>query len=204
MKINLVRHHETVANRDGIIYGWKDYTYTDKGVFMYENIPRYFADKEILKVYSSPLLRAKRLADSISRETKLETIIDDRLKELNFGILEGTKFDALDKDQKLILDKMFSDFENFQVPGGESGADIRARGGDFFKELVNMFDKKDEVVVVAHAMLIQMALISLLDLDIKKAFSFRMKPGMIIKVRAKNDYSAIEEMINFETIFPSF
>ena len=59
------------------------------------------------------------------------------------------------------------------------------------------------IVVVAHAMLIQMVLVSLLELDITKAWNFRMKPGMIIRLKARQDYAGIDEILNFETLFPS-
>ena len=152
-------------------------------------------------LYSSPIGRAERLAQSISKEVQLDIQKDDRLKEMNFGILEGCPFDELDVDQRGILDKMFSDFENFQVPGGESGADIRDRGKAFFEELLQAEEQKGKtIVVVAHAMLIQMALISLLDMDIKKAWSFRLKPGMIIKLKVRKEFTTIEEMITYETL----
>lgn len=217
MKIYLVRHPETIANRDGIVYGWMDYPYTEVGQEMARRIPSYFRGLEIDAVYSSPLGRARRLAEGIGQETGRSVQTDDRLKEMNFGVLEGTLFDKLDPGQREILDRLFADFENFRIPGGESGSMIRERADSFFRELLEDEPRRGEysgvpreerprertIVVVAHAMLIQMVLVSLLELDITKAWNFRMKPGMIIRLKARQDYTGIDEILNYETLFPT-
>lgn len=217
MKIYLVRHPETIANRDGIVYGWMDYPYTELGQEMARRIPTYFQGLEIDAIYSSPLGRARRLAEGIGQEAGLTVQTDDRLKEMNFGVLEGTLFDKLDQGQREILDRLFADFENFRIPGGESGAMIRERAHSFFRDLLEDEPRRGQysgvpreerprertIVVVAHAMLIQMVLVSLLELDITKAWNFRMKPGMIIRLKARQDYAGIDEILNYETLFPA-
>lgn len=213
MKIYLVRHPETTANRDGIIYGWKDYPYSEKGQGMFENIPNYFKDMKVDEIYSSPAGRAEKLATAISQVLNIDLNIDERLKEMNFGILEGAFFDNLDETQNKILEEMYENFESFQVPEGESCLLVQNRVRPFFEELLkgekaatrgSKVEKGKEkiVVIVAHAMLIQMVLVTFLGIDIKKAWNFKLKPGMIIKLKAHEDFAAIEEMITYETLFP--
>lgn len=218
MKIYLVRHPETIANRDGIIYGWKDYPYSEKGQLMLENIPGYFKDIQVDEIYSSPIGRAEKLAAAISLVVNRDLKIDERLKEMNFGVLEGAFFDNLDEKQTKILEEMYENFETFQVPEGESCLLVQNRVKPFFEELLRgekpgPRGKKTEkgeqprektVVVVAHAMLIQMVLVNFLGIDIKKAWNFKLKPGMIIKIKAHEDFASIEEMVTYETLFSGF
>ena len=70
-------------------------------------------------------------------EQNMPIITDDRLKEMSFGIYEGTA-NCIDTPGCPMKD-LFLDPANYKVPkdGGESFEQLFARTGEFLKEVVN-------------------------------------------------------------------
>ena len=94
-----------------------------------------------IPVFSSPLRRARRLAEALSENTR----IDARLCEIHFGAWEGQRWDAIERGQ---LDAWADDVLGFVPPGGESVATLYARAQAFAASLdPNLLN----VAVVTHA-----------------------------------------------------
>ena len=74
-------------------------------------------------VFSSPLQRARLLAEALDPETR----IDERLSEMDFGEWEGQPWDAIDRDA---LDAWAADTLHYTPPGGESVAGLQHRAID--------------------------------------------------------------------------
>jgi|TARA_B100000287_G_scaffold433336_1_gene494809 alpha-ribazole phosphatase len=94
-----------------------------------------------LKVYSSPLMRCKKLAKCISNNI----VFDNRIMELNLGDWEM-------KPKKNIPSKVIKQWEDnlmtFKIPNGETNREFLSRLKSFLDEIV--MEKKD-VFVVSHA-----------------------------------------------------
>lgn len=98
------------------------------------------------KVYTSPLQRCRLLAQTLSDEF----IIDERLKELNFGDWEGLKWDAIDR---AAMDHWGTHYIITGPPGGESLQQLTQRLETFLQEL----PKLNRIVIVTHAGVIRAA-----------------------------------------------
>jgi len=120
----------------GICYGSLDVDCED---------PRAIADRlrpllpEGIPVFSSPLRRARRLAEELSREVA----VDHRLSEINFGDWEGQRWDDIERTQ---LDAWAADVLGFVPPGGESVSALQVRAHDFALSL-----NLPEAAIVTHA-----------------------------------------------------
>lgn len=80
-------------------------------------------------VWSSDLPRATETATLAG----LSPTLDARLRELDFGEMEGKRFEELDRPtQQRLLDP---DLRGFAAPGGESTKQMRARLRAFFGDL---------------------------------------------------------------------
>lgn len=96
--------------------------------------------------FSSPLLRARQTAEAVLGERKIPMILDKRIQEIDFGVLEGVVW--LDKDGHAISKEMevfFNDPVHFQKPkGGESLEDVLARTGisGWKKQVIRSFPIK--------------------------------------------------------------
>lgn len=89
-------------------------------------------------LYASPLQRARLLAEALHPAP----ILDNRLREIDFGDWEMQPWDCLDRR---LLDAWATDPFHFVPPGGEAVASLRARVAAFLAEL------PDEAVLVVHA-----------------------------------------------------
>lgn len=108
----LVRHGETDWNAAGRFQGWTDVPLNENGRTQAGQLREVLANHEFAGVWSSDLARAIETA----RIAVGEPAVDRRLRELDFGDLEGAVWDQLDKETKAGL----KEFDSFRSPGGES------------------------------------------------------------------------------------
>ncbi len=138
MKLTLVRH-TTPDVASGTCYGWTDLpvapTFRDEAAAVSEALDVALYDR----IYSSPLLRCCELARYCCGER--EVILDDDLKEMNFGEWEMMRYDSCDDPR---LSDFFSDYLNFRCPGGESFRDL----GDRVRRFISHLDSCDDNVLV--------------------------------------------------------
>lgn len=144
MRIYLLRHTSLNIKPD-IFYGQSDVDVSENFSIEVKNIKKKILNKKIelksLKVYSSPLIRCVKLADSIFDDFHL----DDRLKELDFGDWEMKKVSEIDDSE---IKEWQENLLDFQIPGGESNKEFLRRISSFCNDVV----KKDEnIFIVAHA-----------------------------------------------------
>lgn len=127
LEIWLVRHGETTFSRDGILAGWTDVPLTANGVAQAGAVRPLVAGTEFDGVWSSDLQRAVQSA-LLAWGTP---VADPRLREINFGELEGTRWETLDPIHK----KGIAAFNGWHAPGGEAFDEVRERVGSFVAEL---------------------------------------------------------------------
>ena len=122
MKITLIRHTR-VAVETGICYGWSDVGVAPSFETEASRVKENISNEQFDIVYSSPLSRCRKLAAFCGFH---EPILDDRLKELNFGEWEMKKWDDL-TDPRLEL--WYKDWIHLPAGGGESYACIFTHRG---------------------------------------------------------------------------
>ncbi|MGD1146779.1 MAG: histidine phosphatase family protein [Thermoanaerobaculaceae bacterium] len=127
LELWLVRHGETAASRDGVLAGWADVPLTPRGLAQAEAVRPALEGETFDGVWCSDLQRAvetARLAHGGARR-------DVRLREINFGELEGREWAIFDPEVR----KSFVEFNGFHPTGGESLDQVRARVRGFLGEL---------------------------------------------------------------------
>ena len=143
MRIYIVRHGETEANKNGYLQGWTDVPLNENGRFIAELTGRGIKDIRFDHCISSPLIRAKETAKILLRESgnSVSVTFDDRIKEMNFGSFEGMSV----RDEKLIR---FLKEPNvgYKFPDGESFREVMKRTQEFLKALIAKDDDKTYLV----------------------------------------------------------
>ncbi|MGF1666863.1 MAG: histidine phosphatase family protein [Acidimicrobiia bacterium] len=143
VKLWMVRHGETDWNANRRFQGWTDVVLTDTGRDQARRLAESLAGVRFDSVWSSDLSRAVETARLAYSEPKA----DHRLRELNFGDLEGAVWDDLTPSVQAEL----AAFDGFTAPGGESIREFKARVLEFLDAL-----PAGDHLVVTHGGVIRM------------------------------------------------
>ncbi len=127
LELWLVRHGETTFSASRRVAGWSDPPLTDNGRRQASALREVLNGGDFTGVWSSDLVRtveSARLAWGPARP-------DARLRECNFGALEGCSYEEADTT----YGEVFAVFRGFQAPDGETHAEFRGRVSNFVEEL---------------------------------------------------------------------
>ena len=91
MMIYFVRHGETEWNREGRFQGREDIPLNDSGVAQAHRPAEFFKNRNISRIITSPLMRARETAGIIAdaHVVPVDIIPDERLTERDLGELSG-------------------------------------------------------------------------------------------------------------------
>ncbi len=152
MRIILVRHGQSTANKLRIIQGHKDYPLTEQGEKEAEELAHQMLKDNISYngVYSSDLTRAKRTTEILIKILRLEVSkYDERLREMNLGNRQGKNVNDLTEEEKQYGEKVFEEHD-LKFPGGESVNDMKNRINESLEEIINSHDENKTILVVGH------------------------------------------------------
>ena len=151
--IILVRHGQTIWNEEGRFQGRLNSPLTKKGELQAKEnalkLRKNIENMGNIKIFSSPLGRARDTALIICRELGINTdsiIFDNRIIEFNYGIFEGKKREDMMNRQE--FQDREADKWSYKIENGESYILVKDRVKDFLDDIKN--EKK--VIVVAHEM----------------------------------------------------
>jgi probable phosphoglycerate mutase len=151
--ILLVRHGETVANREGRVQGHRDWPLTPLGESQARaygrRIAQLIGDQPGWRLVSSPIGRCVRTAAIISEcvgPALAPVTFDARLAEIDTGVFSGLTKDALEAAHPGLTLGTGLDHWAFKAPGGERHAALSARLADWLSTL----GPDDTLVAVSH------------------------------------------------------
>lgn len=146
VRLYLVRHGESALNLTDIYYGHLDPQLTPKGRRDGEHIGKMLKGKEFRRIYSSPLKRAKETTEIILENKEFK--VDERLKELNFGIFEGLTYQELKVKYPEELKKQEKDWKTYNYKTGESVEELKTRAVEFVEEILE--NGVGDYLIVSH------------------------------------------------------
>lgn len=85
VRLFLIRHGETLANREFRYIGSRDDALSEKGEHQAAQLGTALAELPIAAVYSSPLQRARVTAEAIAAPHQLEVQLASELRESDYG-----------------------------------------------------------------------------------------------------------------------
>src|SRR5258706_7388758 len=161
-KFYIVRHAESEANKAGIRAGQMDYDLSDEGVEQAKKRAEELLHVQFVAAFSSDLLRAKRTAEIIAIEHKLEIQITKELRERTWEKeLEG---DTVEKTTKLLDEwNRLSYKERFNkkvFDDMESDEEIMSRFITFLRETAIAYMGKT-VLIATHGNLMRTFMVHL-------------------------------------------
>lgn len=170
-RVILIRHGESVWNNEGRIQGWSDSPLSERGREQAALVARRLAAAGISAVYASPLLRARETADVIADKLGLKVEVDERLKELMLGELEGLTSEEVREQYPHVAHGWREDAWWVPIPGGERFRAFRRRVVEAMNEITERH-ADETIAVVAHGGSIGVWLAELLGLHPDKRLPF--------------------------------
>jgi isoleucyl-tRNA synthetase len=145
----LMRHCGALSVQKNFLSSYPETTFnplTRKGVLDAKQKAKSLKGKIDL-IYASPILRAKQTAMIIADEIKLPLFIDERLREIDMGVLQNKPYEEFDK---YIVDKVTGKRDlNKKIENGESLNEVKQRAINFILELERIHRGKN-ILIVSH------------------------------------------------------
>lgn len=152
MNLIFMRHGEAIDNVRGILSDKEIQCsiLTDVGIRQVEESAKFLP--KIDKIYVSPLIRTLQTAKIVLEKTNSDVFIDDRIREINWGIFSGQKNNSeLDRIREMQAKGDF--FVRFGVHG-ENKFDIEIRLCSFLKEVKECNFHNDTILIISHGTVI--------------------------------------------------
>ena len=141
LNLLLVRHPAPAAPI-GLCYGRLDLPVQEGADVL--RLAASLASRTIRRVWTSPAIRCRILADAIACGCGTAAMANKRLQELDFGAWEGRPWSEVSRSE---LDRWAAAPLTFAPPGGETGAALVARVGRFCDHLRQT---GENAIVVTH------------------------------------------------------
>jgi 2,3-bisphosphoglycerate-dependent phosphoglycerate mutase len=135
-------HSISVDNERGVATGWLDGELSERGREAARRLGERHREDGIAAVFASDLGRAVETAEIAFRDSGIPIHFDARLRECNYGELNGAAVSRIDSERARRIDEPY--------PGGESYRDCVSRVRDFVDDLPSAYDGK-RVLVIGHS-----------------------------------------------------
>ncbi len=166
MKLHLLRHGETDVNAAGRLQGTTNSTLTDRGRRQAHDAAVAGLSWNPAAIYSSPLSRARHVAERLADFCGLPVIDEPRIAEMDMGDLEGITVQQMRDDWPNLYAAWRQDAASVTMPSGESLYDVQRRAMDAFADIDRRHDSDDTVVAVTHNFTIRCIVAAVIELPL--------------------------------------
>jgi broad specificity phosphatase PhoE len=163
----LVRHGATVWHAENRYAGATDIALNSHGYAQAERLAAWASTAGLGAIWCSPLSRARETAAPAARATGLEARIDERLREIDFGQMEGKTMGEAERLFPEEIRRFKADPATYPLPGGEDPRAAARRAVSALRDIAAR-DLHGRVLVVAHSTLIRLTLCSLFEIPMAR------------------------------------
>ena len=166
MNLYMVRHGQTDASRENRFSGSSNPPLTSVGEAMAEAFARAYASLKWDAIYTSPMLRTRQTAEPLSRLTGVQAIVEDGLKEIDYGEWEGLRLEDVKQRWPEAFEHWADDVASRGTPGGETAFHVAARAMRAV-EGIRSGSAQGNVLIVSHKATLRIITCALLGLDVR-------------------------------------
>jgi broad specificity phosphatase PhoE len=188
--LHVVRHAQTAWNRQGRYLSRTDMPLDEEGQQQAELLASYFTGMSLDLVVSSPLQRALATAEAIMAAhphiSSSDLAVDARLRELDFGVLEGRRQDEFPANSpEQIAHRDWRSGRADNPPGGEPWEMLARR----LQAAVDDMPRNGTVVAVTHGYAARALLVIVgLGVSAKVARRLHLGPACLATIRWDNEH----------------
>lgn len=144
----IIRHGETIWNAEQRFQGHGDSPLNEAGRSQVTALAQRMKTMKFDTLISSDLGRTQETAAIIADFTGHAVELDSRLRERNYGVLEGLTVDEIKQKHSEVLDRLKKDDPDYLPPEGESHRQHYRRNVAFFEDVLK---KRSGMTVAAVA-----------------------------------------------------
>ena len=185
MRIILVRHGQTDANREGRFQGASDAPLNQTGLCQAQALGRRLSSEDLDAVYSSPQTRALQTASPIARAHSLSIDPLQDLRELDIGDLDGLRGPDLRERYPYVLEQWRVNVGALTMPGGESIVGLQERTWNAVLHIRDIHSQ-GTVAAISHNFAIQSILLKALGMDLRNFQRIRQDLAAITELDFTN------------------
>jgi broad specificity phosphatase PhoE len=188
----LVRHGTTIWHAVNRYAGVSDVALDPRGYAQAERLASWASEAGLAAIWSSPLSRARETAAPAARATGLELRIDKRLREIDFGKIEGKTMAEAEQLFSEEMQRFRVDPAAYPMPGGEDPYKAAHRAVSALRD-ISASHPQGRVLVVAHNTLIRLTLCSLISIPLARYRTVfpAVRNGALTEIRLDHDTASL-------------
>lgn len=187
-EILFIRHGETDCNKKNLYYGHLNPGLNKTGIWQLKNTRKKLEklNEKIDIVFSSDLKRCRESLELLEIDKNIKTHFSEKLRELNFGTLEGKTYKEIERDFPRYVKEMQNNWRYFKAESGESLDDLQMRVSKKLNKIKTENQNK-KILVVTHAGVIQSLISYYLFGNLDGYWQFKLDNGSITKMTVMED-----------------
>jgi broad specificity phosphatase PhoE len=196
LKLILIRHGETYWNHERRVQGGdSDIELNDTGLEQARKLAAFLENEPITAILSSPLQRATATAEVIASHHQLPVEIDQGLRELKVGELEGMSVSNLSTTFSQFLMQWWQEGGPMKLPNGESLVELQQRAWKTVERQLERHktnpehSEKTTVIIVSHYFVTLAIILKALNLPLDCFTKFKVDLGGV-SILEFRDYEA--------------
>lgn len=196
MKLILIRHGETYWNHERRVQGGdSDIELNNTGLEQARKLAAFLENEPIAAILSSPLQRAIATAQVIASHHQVPVEVDQGLRELKVGELEGMSVSNLSTTFSQFLMQWWQEGGPMKLPNGESLVELQQRAWKAVERLLERHktnpehNEKTTLIIVSHYFVTLAIILKALNLPLDCFTKFKVDLGGL-SILEFRDYEA--------------
>lgn len=166
----LVRHGETVWNKEQRLQGWLDSPLSSEGIVRAKKLGDHLKDVPFVAAFCSSSERAKETLHYLVHDEKMPIYYIDNLREIHLGNWQGMTIDEIRKNDRFEYE-LYTDYPGqFIATHTESFGAVTERAMYALKSIANQYPK-DTVLIVSHGVTIKCIVNAILDRSMEQLWT---------------------------------
>ncbi len=199
-EIIIARHGQTEWNVGEVFRGRIDIELDETGGKQAELLAEYLGGRRIDAIYSSPLKRALKTAETIASYHQLEVEIAPGLIDFNYGEWQGLPHQEVKDRYQELYAEWITNPHQAKMPDGESLEDVRKRVLAVVDEVTAKY--AGTVILVSHRVVNKVLICALLGLDNSHFWNIRQDTCGITTFAYENGRLILTEHNNTSYLEP--
>ena len=188
----LVRHGATIWHAENRYAGSSDVPLDPNGYAQAERLAAWASETKLAAIWCSPLTRARETAAVAARAMGLVPRVDQRLREIDFGQVEGKTMAEAEQLFPEEIRRFKADPATYPMPGGEDPHEAAHRAVSTLRDIA-VAHSNEHVLVVAHNTLIRLALCTVMGIPLARYRTVfpAVRNGALTEIRIEGESAAL-------------